>query len=78
MGEGYRYIDLNNYHYGKNGNIVNNTTGEVGQLASPEVVITPKKRKSSFRGDYDFYYNTLNDLTGVITYINNSQKEQFK
>lgn len=66
MGEEYRYIDLNNYHYDKNGNIVNNTTGETGQLASPEVVITPKKRRSSFRGDYDFYYNTLNDLTGGI------------
>lgn len=66
MVEEYRYIDLNNYHYDKNGNIVNNTTGETGQLASPEVVITPKKRRSSFRGDYDFYYNTLNDLTGGI------------
>lgn len=68
----FKPIDIKDYHYDNEGNIVNNKTGEVGTLATPEVEVTtprpiyapkPWSYKSSFDGSLSNTIETLNAMT---------------
>lgn len=66
-------IDIKDYRYDSEGNIVNNYTGEVGTLAVPEIIVTTKRPiyapwsyKSSFDGSLSNFTNTINAMTGGI------------
>lgn len=65
----FRPINIKNYRYDSEGNIVNNETGETGTLASPEVIVIandPRKYRSAFDGSFENFTNTLNAMTGGI------------
>lgn len=70
--EGIKFtpINIKDYRYDQEGNIVNNKTGETGTLALSEVRVianNPKNYRSSFDGSLRNFTNTLNVMTGGIS-----------
>ena len=66
----FRPINIKDYRYDSEGNIVNNETGETGTFALPEVRVianNPKNYRSSFDGSLSNFINTINAMTGGIS-----------
>lgn len=75
--EGIKFtpINIGDYRYDQQGNIVNNKTGEVGTLAIPEVRVTttsPSSYRTSFDGGFDLINRISQGLSAVINKVNSS------
>lgn len=71
--EGIKFapINIKDYRYDQEGNIVNNKTGETGTLAIPEVTAnSPSSYRTSFDGGFDLLRNISQGVSAIKNKIN--------